>query len=105
DGGEEGGTGQARQRERRRPSGGPRAPAEHVGGDNRDRRADERRGWQQVPAPRREGDDERRTEPSAGRSTEEVGVRERVAEDALVCRSRGREGTPDEGAQDHARQP
>ena len=50
-------------------------------------------------------DDERRAEACAGGGTEEVWIGERVPEDALVRRSRGRERPADDRAEDHTRQP
>ena len=98
--------GDARQDQRCGVALAPRRAAHGIGEHHGDRPADEGRDREHPLATqpvRKVGDRDRRAEPRAGGDTEEVGIRERIAEDALVRRSRRRQHRADEPGQDHAR--
>ena len=105
-GGEERGHRHAGQDQRRRVALAPRRAADRVREHDRDGAADER-GDGQHPLPaqpvREVRDRDRRAEPGAGGDAEEVRIRERIAEDALVGRAREREHRADERGEDDAR--
>ncbi len=80
-----------------------RASAEHVGAQDGNRRAGERRQGDEPFVCRRVRDRERRTETCTRRHSEEVRVRERVPENALIRRAGDCERTTDESCERDAR--
>ena len=103
---EERGHRDAGEDQRRRVALPPCRAADGVGEHHRDRSADERRDRKHALSAQPVGqvrDRDRRAEAGAGRDAEEVRIRERIAEDALVRRARDREHRADERREDDPR--